>query len=203
MAGKLNPNTPILGAPFTLGDFWQWAYSDVMNNRNRSILAEWLVGSALGVVDKVREEWDGCDLLYHGLKIEVKSAAYLQSWQQRIPSKPKFDIAHKRAWISDRNERSPNPVRYADVFVFCLFKECDRAKANVLDVSQWGFYIVNTLELNHRHNAAKSLSLKRLQLYCCEATYADLKATINSHTKLGLNGDRSTPLFPANTNADR
>ncbi|MHC4616924.1 MAG: hypothetical protein ACYTEQ_04130 [Planctomycetota bacterium] len=38
----------------TLGDFWSWAYSDVLNNRNRSILAEFLVASALGLIDETR-----------------------------------------------------------------------------------------------------------------------------------------------------
>jgi hypothetical protein len=77
---KLSINTPIIGLDnTTLGDFWTWAYSDVIGNRNRSIFAEFLVGTALGVVDKPRVEWDAVDLRYSDSKIEVKAAGYVQS----------------------------------------------------------------------------------------------------------------------------
>ena len=180
MSKKLSLSTPIVGTQHHLSDFWQWAYSDVMNNRNRSILAEWLVGSALGVVDQVREEWDGCDLNYGKLKIEVKSAAYLQSWEQRVPSKIIYDIAHKRAWISAENKRSIQPVRFADIYVFCLFKEQSRETANVLDMEQWCFYVVLTHELvNERYGNAKTLSLKRLQDHCDTLGYNGIKSFID------------------------
>jgi len=32
-----------------IGDFWQWAYSDLLSNRNRSVFAEYIAGVALGV----------------------------------------------------------------------------------------------------------------------------------------------------------
>ena len=81
-----------------MGDFWSWAYSDILSNRNRSIFAEFIVGSALGVVDSPRVEWDAVDLRYKGKKIEVKASAYLQSWPQKKLSHIVFDIAKKRAW---------------------------------------------------------------------------------------------------------
>ena len=40
---------PALGA--TVGDFWAWAYSDILNNVDRAVFAEFVVGSALGVTD--------------------------------------------------------------------------------------------------------------------------------------------------------
>jgi hypothetical protein len=46
----------------TIGDFWSWAHSDVMSNTNRSIFAEFLVVSALGLLDTPRIEWDAVDL---------------------------------------------------------------------------------------------------------------------------------------------
>jgi len=72
----LDPRTALPGLPGlpdqTVGEFWQWAYSDVLSNRNRSILAEHIVGVALGVVDKPRVEWDAADLCYQGFKTEVR-----------------------------------------------------------------------------------------------------------------------------------
>ena len=38
-------------AAATLREFWEWACSDVLNNTLRGLLAEWLVGQALGVVE--------------------------------------------------------------------------------------------------------------------------------------------------------
>ena len=62
---KLSPDTPIIGLENSrLVDFWSWAYSDVLVNTNRSVLAEFIVGSVLGVVDKPRVEWGWCDLHY-------------------------------------------------------------------------------------------------------------------------------------------
>lgn len=79
-SGFLEPDHSIPGVPdHTVGDFWQWAYSDILSNRNRSIFAEFIVGVALGAVDKPRVEWDPADLCYQGFKIEVKSSADCQS----------------------------------------------------------------------------------------------------------------------------
>ena len=48
---------------FSLLEFWQWAGSNLLSNRDRGILAEFLVGRALGVTDKLRTEWDAMDYL--------------------------------------------------------------------------------------------------------------------------------------------
>ena len=102
MVEKLSVQQTIAGLNgLTLGDFWSWAYSDVLNNRNRSILAEFLVASALGVIDRPRVEWDAVDLCYRGKGIEVKSAAYLQSWKQEHLSAIRYDIAKKLGWDAE------------------------------------------------------------------------------------------------------
>ncbi len=69
----------------TLLDFWRWSASDLVSNATRGVLAEYIVATALGLAGGVRVEWDPFDLLsQEGAKIEIKSAAYLQSWRQRI-----------------------------------------------------------------------------------------------------------------------
>lgn len=71
-----DPDRPILGLDGRcLRDFWQWAYSDILSNMNRPILAEYVVGSALGPLKTPRLEWDATDLAYRGHTIDVKSAA--------------------------------------------------------------------------------------------------------------------------------
>ena len=68
----------------TLLGFWQWAASDLLNNTTRGHLAEYLVGQALSAGPKsVRTEWDSFDLTTpEGVPVEVKSAAFVQSWAQ-------------------------------------------------------------------------------------------------------------------------
>jgi len=61
-------------AQLTIGDFWAWAYSDVVSNANRSVFAEFMVGAALGLAGKPRVEWDCVDFRYQGRSIEVKSS---------------------------------------------------------------------------------------------------------------------------------
>lgn len=157
---KLKPTVRLNGlGEATISDFWSWAYSDILSNRNRSIFAEFLIASALGCLDKTRMEWDACDLRYGGKKIEVKSAAYLQSWHQKAPSVIGFDIAKKRAWHADTNTLNSDPVRYSDVYVFCLYPETDPTKCNILDINAWEFYVVPTETIRVSSNMMKSLPL--------------------------------------------
>lgn len=74
------PHEPI-GDLATVGEFWRWAMSDLLGNRVRGLLAEFIVGRLLGddTLSHPRMEWDSYDLLYRGHKIEVKSSAYTQT----------------------------------------------------------------------------------------------------------------------------
>lgn len=68
----------------TVADFWQWAFSDLRTNIVRGVLAEFLVARAVGDHSALREAWDNWDVTTtSGIKVEVKSSAYLQSWRQR------------------------------------------------------------------------------------------------------------------------
>ena len=67
----------------TVRDYWRWSSSNLLDNAARGVFAEFIVASALGVAGGVRTEWDAYDLRAEsGIKVEVKSAAYLQSWAQ-------------------------------------------------------------------------------------------------------------------------
>ena len=55
---RLRADEPIPGVEgAAVGDFWSWAYSNPLMNVERGVLAEFLVGHALGVVDGVRASW--------------------------------------------------------------------------------------------------------------------------------------------------
>ena len=80
--------------------FWQWSASDVVSNATRGVLAEYLVAQALGVAgDNIRKEWASYDLkTLDGTRVEVKSAAYIQSWHQDQLSRITFRVPKTRAW---------------------------------------------------------------------------------------------------------
>jgi hypothetical protein len=164
---KLTADDRIAGLKdLPLGDFWSWAYSDVLTNRNRSIFAGFMVASALGLLDVPRVEWDAVDLRYQGKGIEVKSAAYLQSWQQKELSTIRFDIAKKRSWDARANTYAEEPMRSADCYVFCLYPETDPAKVDVLDVNAWQFYVLSRIQIDRELGERKSIGLQRLQSMC-------------------------------------
>lgn len=72
---------------FDLTEFWSWNQSDLIENRTRGILAEFIVKKALGIEDDNRIEWDDYDLITEkGIKIEIKSGAYIQTWAQHTYS---------------------------------------------------------------------------------------------------------------------
>jgi hypothetical protein len=145
-------------------DFWRWAYSDFLSNAQRGVLAEYIVARALGCTDKGRVEWNAYDLVADGdLKVEVKSAAYLQSWKQKALSPIRFDIAHKRGWDAETNEYALEASRSADLYVFCVFSAQDRAFANPLDLDQWFFLACPTRLLDELFPKQKSVALSSLE----------------------------------------
>lgn len=182
---KLTPDEPILSLDgLSVGNFWSWAYSDILSNTNRSIFAEFLVGAALRVLDKPRIEWNGYDLDYQGKKIEVKASAFLQSWPQNKPSTIIFDICPKRAWDASTAQSSDAPVRIADCYVFCLYAETSPQNINVLDVSKWEFYIVSSDCINQTFGDQKSIGLSSLRKISALVHHSQIRAALNQ--ALGL-----------------
>jgi hypothetical protein len=116
-----------------LNDFWSWSASDLVSNATRGILAEYIVASALGVADGVRAEWDAYDLLTpSGVRIEVKSAAYLQSWFHKKFSNIVFGIRPTRSWGASINDLR----RQGDIYVFCVLYHKDKATIDPLNLEQ-------------------------------------------------------------------
>ena len=86
----------------TVVDYWRWSGSDLMSNRERSILGEFLVATALGLEKEPRIEWNAYDLKSGDLKIEIKTSSAKQSWPQAKPSPIRFDIApHSYGWDAE------------------------------------------------------------------------------------------------------
>lgn len=82
---RLAHDTPFIGSPVTLGDFWAWAYSDLLDNTLRGALAEYIVATALGVNEGVRVNWDPYDLAYRGLKKTLSLSALKKLCPSPVP----------------------------------------------------------------------------------------------------------------------
>jgi len=143
---------------FDLMGFWQWSASDLVSNATRGILAEYLVAQALGVAGGVREEWAAYDLTtVDGTRVEVKSAAFIQSWGQDHLSPIIFHVPKTRA------PQSEDIRRQADVYVFAVLAHDNQSTLDPLDVSQWEFYVVPTAHLDNRTRSQHSITLPSLQ----------------------------------------
>lgn len=180
MIDKLPSDTPILHVPeTTVLDFWAWAYSDILSNCNRAVFAEFLVGTALGVIDSARIEWDASDLTYRDKPIEVKASAYIQSWPQDKLSRITFDISKKRAWHAETNQYDSEPSRVADCYVFCLFGAKHIDAANPLDANLWEFYVVSRGKLEAAFGDQKSIGLNRLTDVSERTNYAGIRIGVD------------------------
>ncbi len=163
-----------------LSEFWRWAYSNVMGNRERGILAEYIVAMATESDADSRIEWDAYDLITpDGIKLEVKSSAYLQTWSQDKLSKIVFNISPSKLWDKKTHTYSTEKIRWADIYVFCLFTATVIDNANPLDLSQWRFFVIRTDELNKKLENQKTITLSGLKLlHHRECNYEDLRQTI-------------------------
>lgn len=155
-------------ADFRLRDFWQWSVSDLVSNATRGRLAEYIIASALDLATGVRTEWDAFDLRTHaGLSIEVKSCAYLQSWEQNRLSTITFSIRETRAWDSVTGLRQSEALRQAQLYIFALLIHQEgKATLDPLNLDQWRFYPVLTSKLNERSQGQQSLGLRALEALC-------------------------------------
>ncbi|HEY5473615.1 MAG TPA: hypothetical protein VIK32_10540, partial [Candidatus Limnocylindrales bacterium] len=124
-----------------------------------------LVAGALGVADGcIREEWAAYDLeARDGTRVEVKSAAYIQSWHQERLSQISFPVPKTRGWDRDTNRQDDEPRRKAGVYVFALLAHTDQATLDPLDVSQWEFYVLPTRVLDERQRSQHSITLPSLR----------------------------------------
>lgn len=173
---------------YLICDFWAWTSSDLLNNTLRGSYAEFIVAAALDLSDTLktpRKDWTAYDLYYPldrktGIRIEVKSAAYLQAWGGKDSplSKIQFSIRPTLAWDAETGYDTISRHQ-SDVYVFCVYTEKERCAADPLNLDGWDFYVLPTTVLNQRCPTQKSISLASLEkLEPCKTDYDGLEATI-------------------------
>ena len=182
----LDATQGFIGAPnwinATVGDYWRWAYSNVHGNTARGMLAQFIVAKALGDSREAIDIWAAYDVIASdGTKVEVKSAAYLQSWSQRSYSRIQFTIAKTLGWDDRSGDWEGNtPDRHSDAYVFALLTEKDKEKVDPLNLGQWEFYVVPTRVLDTQFGEARSISLARLRTLATPVAIAELPTALAS-----------------------
>ena len=147
--------------------FWRWAYSDLIQNITRGVLAEFLVAWTLDLDYRPRNPWDAYDLkTKDGKRIEVKSTGYLQDWYRNgeRPKKirPKFVICQTREWSAE-NGMQKEPSFNADVYVLCYHKKESFEGLDPMDLNQWEFWAFTKKEIIKLLDGRKSISVSQLK----------------------------------------
>lgn len=161
--------------------FYCWAYSDLLINVNRGRFAEYLVATALGIDVAPRQEWDAYDLMFKNIKIEVKSSAYIQGWNQHGKlSKLNFSIRPTYAYDDTATAWQTDCIRQSDVYVFCVLNHTDINTVAPEDTNQWDFYVVATKHLNSVCGNQKTITLSALRHHfnVLPIKYENLKSEI-------------------------
>jgi hypothetical protein len=171
---------PIGVTASTVGDFWEWAFGDLVTNTVRSVFAEYLVALALGVNHRPRLEWDQYDLRYREVGIEVKAVGRVQAWP--APARigiPRFDIAARRGWDAATNTMSPTAGRSAVAWVF---GECTATVASstlVANPDNWRFHVASTRWRDEHRPTQKSISISQLARLIPAVPFSDLRAAVD------------------------
>jgi len=170
----------------TVQDFWRFAMSDLRVNNTRGYLAEFMVARALGV-DALRTEWDDYDVLWDGIKIEVKASAHLQVWAQRQLSQIRFTGLRARSWGDIEAGMSRGKSYKADVYTLAAHTVREHKVYDPLDVSAWSFFVLSRAQLVALN--VDSLSLARVSALTEAIGFSELPAAI-----LTANGRTTSPL---------
>jgi len=172
-------------AGITVMDFWRWAFSNLIDNTQRGVIAEFLVYSSLKKYSsstQMRTNWSPFDVASpSGRRIEVKSAAYIQAWTpENIFAQIRFDIGKKLAWDNATATSATVAKRNCDLYVFCLFTAKTK-DISLLDLDHWDFYVLPTSVLDEKVPDQKGIALSSLlKLEPVKTDYAGLGAVIES-----------------------
>ena len=161
-------------------DFWKWSVSDLLSNATRGTFAEFIVATTMEIdLSNIKEEWNAYDLeTKDGIKIEIKTSAYLQTWYQKDYSKIVFSIKSSYSWNAKTNKLLEVKSRPSDVYVFCLLKHKDKRTVNPLNLDQWTFYVVSTNKINKYHGNKKTINLKSLEQMTKGVDYSKIKEMV-------------------------
>ena len=169
-------------AGFTVGDFWQFQFSNVWDMQQE--IAEFIVAKALGQEQPHNKNgWTLWDISYRGKRIEVKETAYYHSWRKdgAVSEQRVFGITKAYSRYKDN---SSTFERQNDVYVFCLNTGYTRESSNPLVLDNWRFWVVPTSTINKLCGDNKKISLNRLKSFTKQPDgigFSQLKAAVDQY----------------------
>src|SRR6266545_3031057 len=126
----------------TVEDFWRWAYGDLRSDEIRGPFAEFLVARLLGEHLQGHIGWPYDFNISNGLRVEVKSAAYLQAWPLTKYTSIRFS-GLKSKKMTPGAGFAVEATRNADIYVFCVLETKEAERFDPLDLGQWKFYVIS------------------------------------------------------------
>lgn len=159
-------------------NFWRWAFADLRQNALRGVFAEWVVAHLMGIERVCREPWADCDLVTaQGVRIEIKAAAFRQSWHPEgaPPSKIVFSGLHGRRFEDGRYVAAS--TYNADFYIFCLLDNLD-PEADPFDLDRWRFWTLSAADLGRptpNSGQRRSITLASVMREAREVAGTDLR----------------------------
>lgn len=163
-------------------DYWKWAHSNLLDNAERGVFAEYLVACAIGGQQNQRINWEKYDLVSpEGITIEVKSSAYIQTWAQEKLSTIRFSISKSFGYNRESGTYEKDKKRQAQVYVFCVFNQTTQEGIDMLNTYNWDFYVLSSKALNQStsYSNANSIGLSSiLKLGACRCGFEEIYCTV-------------------------
>ena len=169
---------------FDRASFARWALADVNSNLKRSLLAEYIVHTALETGSTAHEEWGSHDVTYAGMRIEVKSSGFgTPPFIAKTKPVPKFDIRQRtHAWSNAAGEWSAigEPQRHCDAYVFAVTLATTEHDFSPYDTGQWTFVVAATSRIDAIFGSQKTVSLPALEKHFSRCDFEQLKSCVDN-----------------------
>ncbi|MEX1013983.1 MAG: hypothetical protein WDZ80_02375, partial [Candidatus Paceibacterota bacterium] len=172
---------------FSVNDFWQYGFSNLSSNVTRGVLAEFIIENALKDSKKIelRNPWGDYDIEYKGKKIEVKCSSYIQDWDQEKLTRISWSGLKAKTlyWSSAVNKKLKEEKKSykADIYILSLLHHKEPKTLDILNMSQWSFFVLSKKQLKDISADANSLSLSTLEKKSVEfCKFEEIKDKVDS-----------------------
>ena len=109
----------------------------------------------------------------------IAGTGYIQAWPQEKLSSVSFSIRPAHSWDMETSTYADELTRDSDVYIFCLHNHTEQESLNILDLSQWKFFVLLTRTLETEVGMQKTITLNRIKsLGAIETDYDNLRDPI-------------------------
>jgi len=193
----------------SVSDFWSWSYSDLKEPTNRGDFAEYLIYLALKSslsteYYETRMDWDVVDFVYgRGILEPAENGYFCDStgygWGIEVKSSSgsnrtgiRFQTPEKHGHYFATNTPVKVKRRWADIYIFALFRDDEEYSKSILDPQEWEFYVIPTFLLTSGSVGLSALESTGIQPVpftqlkvavdrIIETNYKDLKSWKEQH----------------------